>query len=137
MTDFGRDTSCTDGLHSGRIVTGALGVGQAGYRRLRTRRGTLRGPAREGSYGLALHELVGQTGDLAALVASLPAQIRAELKKDERVAEVVARVVRTVVTPATYLEIEVVMFTTDGTVSLTLGVSEVSVELLALNLGGG
>ncbi len=137
MTDFGRDTSCASSLRSGRIVTGALLVGEACYRRLSTRRGTLRGPAREGDYGLPLHELVGRTGDLAALVASLPGRIRAELVKDERVTDGTATVSRVTSGPSTSLEIAIVAYTTSGPVVLTVAVSEVSVELLTLSPGGG
>ena len=89
---YGRDTYCTDGVKSGRLVSGAILLAQALYRRLITVRGSLRGGEAEENYGFDIVGLIGANhteGDKAAL----PSKIRNELLKDGRVEDVTVEVV--------------------------------------------
>lgn len=90
--DFGKDTSCTDSLRTGRFVTGARLVAEAAYRRITTPRGVLRGGEDEQNYGIDLAEFIGaQAGP--SVKAMLPGVIRNELDKDERIDSVEVDVV--------------------------------------------
>jgi hypothetical protein len=131
MTDFGTDTSCTNGLHSGRLVIGPRLVAEACYRRLTTARGMLRGGEDEQNYGLDLMDLVGSIASRAQ-AAALPGQIQAELLKDERLVSVDVDVVSTVSGPSTSYAVSILGHTDDGPFTLVLGVSNVSVDLLGI-----
>ncbi len=95
---YGIETFCLDSLKSGRFVSGPMVVVQALCRRLRTRRGTLRGVGKEAEaaaiYGFDVCEYIGAVGYPTAL-AALPGFIRAELSKDDRVTDVTAKVTET------------------------------------------
>lgn len=128
---YGRDTYAVNGVRTGRLVTGTLLVAQALYRRLITPRGTL---LYDTSYGLDLSELVGEVGpELAA--AALPGMIRNELMKDDRVSDVGATI--TVVTEGAetelVIEIAAVLAESGETFSLTVGVSDVTTQLLGVS----
>ncbi len=130
-TDFGRDTSCTTELRTGRFARGARLVAEAAFRRLTTPRGMLRGGEVEAEYGLDLLGLVGSVttkGDAAALGG----RIESELRKDERIVSVVATVVEVVEGPATSWDISVEAETSAGPFALKIGVDELSVELLSI-----
>lgn len=86
-TGYGRDIYCDDRLRTGRLSSGIVTIGLAAYRRLITRRGTVRGNRQPLNYGLALDEYVGLLGTEAA-VALLPSVIRGELGKDDRIASI-------------------------------------------------
>lgn len=133
---YGRDVSCTTGLRSGRLVSGGRLVGEAVFRRLTTRRGTLRGGKDEADYGMQLMDEVGRND--AASVASLEGRIRQEVVKDARVLDCRARVVRTEVSAGRYA----LSVTVNGTLKagptfeLVLAVSDVTVELVGLSTAG-
>lgn len=131
MTDFGKDTSCTDALRPGVIVSGARLVGEAAYRRLTTPRGMLRGGDEEASYGFDVFELIGAVSSKSA-IAAIPGRVRNELLKDERILNV--EVTPTVRTdgPVTSILLEVRATTDDGPFTLTLTVDETSTELLGI-----
>ncbi len=131
MTDFGRDTSATDGLRTGRFSTGARLVAEAAYRRLTTPRGTLRGGEHEADYGLDLTELVGSSTTKSDALA-LEGRISNELAKDERILSTVVSVVLATDGPSTSLDIQVSATTADGPFTLVLLASDVTVELLDL-----
>lgn len=133
--DFGRDTSCTTELRTGRFATGARLVAESDFRRLTTPRGMLRGGEEEANFGLDLTELVGSVatkGDAAAL----PGRIQSELMKDERHESVAVTILETVEGPAVFWDIRVEAVTAAGPFTLTLKASAVTVELLGINTDG-
>jgi hypothetical protein len=130
--DYGTDTSCTDSLRTGRLVSGARLVAEACYRRLSTPRGTLIGGEDEEDYGLDLADKIGSIATKAD-VAALPGQIEAELLKDDRLESVEVDVTATWGTSgAVSLVVVVAGQTGAGPFKLTLGVSQVSVDILGL-----
>lgn len=129
--DFGRDTSCTTSLRTGRFVSGARLVGEAAYRRLTTPRGMLRGGEEEANYGLDLTELVGSVSAKRDQ-ASIPGRIRSELTKDERIVTVDVQVAISTAGPATTFDITIDAVTTAGPFTLVLRASALTVELLGL-----
>lgn len=127
--DYGREMSCTDSIHTGRFVSGALIVGQACYRRLRTPRGTLRD---DPSYGLDLRQFIGST-DTRKLEASLPGRIRAELEKDERIESVDVDILTATTTSGDVsFAITIEAVTSLGPFTLQVLASSVTVELLGI-----
>ena len=131
-TDYGRDTSCTTSLRTGRFVTGARLVAEAIYRRLTTPRGMLRGGEDEANYGLDLTELCGAT-DIKTLTASLPGQIESEVTKDERIDSVSVEVLAVTEGPETTFTIQISCTLLEGeTFELQLLASAVTVELLGI-----
>ena len=134
-TGYGVDMYCLDSWQTGRLVSGAVLVGHALFRRLTTPRGTLRGGAEESIYGLDLTEFVGAQSD-RLVMATLPDRIRAECLKDDRVSSVTASVF--VTTPSANdpsvrtLEVTLDCILSDSgeSFSLTLGVSDAGAELL-------
>ncbi len=133
MTDFGRDTSCTDGLRTGRFSTGVRLVAEAAYRRLTTPRGTLRGGEHEADYGLDLSELVGSSTTKSDALA-LEGRISNELVKDERILSATADVVLVQNGPAMELTITISATTADGPFVLVLLAKDVTVELLGIQV---
>jgi hypothetical protein len=134
-TNFGRDISCADALRTGRFATKARLVGEAAYRRLTTPRGMLRGGEEEQNYGLDLTELIGSTSTKAD-AAALPGRIRAELQKDDRIESVDVTVTEVTEGPSTSFVVAIEATTGAGPFTLTVGVDEVSVELLGLTEAG-
>ncbi len=132
-TDYGRDTSCTTELVTGRLVRGARLLGEAAYRRLTTPRGMLRGGEEEADYGIDLSELIGSTSTKSA-AAALPDRIRAELKKDERFESVDVRVVETTNGVSKSFEVFVEASTAEGPFTLAIAASDVTVELLGIEV---
>ena len=132
--DFGKDTSCTTGLRTGRLVTGPRLVAEATFRRVTTRRGMLRGGREERSYGVDLREYVGTTADRAT-AAALEGIVRAEVEQDERLLRAEVSVTSARVGPATHLAVTIAGYTAAGPFRLVLGVSEVTVDLLGLTVG--
>lgn len=129
--NFGLDTSCTDSLRTGRLVSGARLVGEACYRRLITSRGTLPGGEDEQNYGLDLADLLGSVSTKAD-EAALPGRIQTELLKDERLNAVDVNVVSTKSGPSVSWEITIEGHTDAGPFVLVLGVAGVTVDLLKL-----
>lgn len=129
--DFGRDTSCTDSLKTGRFATGLRLVAEACYRRLTTPRGMLRGGEDEANYGIDLSALCGSTNPRSD-ASALPGRIRNELVKDERVDEVDVEVL--VVTSGAEVSFNIKVTVTTGAGPFTLNVlaSSVSVALLGI-----
>lgn len=131
MTTFGRETSCTNSMRTGRTVTGVRVVAEAVYRRLTTPRGMLRGGEEEASYGLDLTEFVG-TMPSKSVEASLPGRIAAELAKDERIEKTDVDVLVTKSGPETTYGITVRCETAEGPFTLQLSASDVTVELIGI-----
>lgn len=129
--DFGRDTSCTSSISTGRFVTGARLIAEAAYRRLITPRGMLRGGEAEANYGLDLTQFCGTTNP-DSTAASLPARIRAELLEDERILTVDAEVLIVVDGPDTNFEITISCTTKAGPFSLQLLATQVTVDILGI-----
>jgi hypothetical protein len=126
---YGVDTWCGDRLVTGRMSRRSKTPLLAIHRRLITPRGTLRD---DPTYGFDVASYVGAVGYTTA-IAALPSILRAEISKDDRLANVSARVVATtsaaglvslVITVEGFLVDEETDFT------LTLGVSDVTVEIL-------
>lgn len=131
-TNFGRDTSCTSSLRTGRFVTGARLVGEAAWRRLNTRRGLLRGGEKEANYGIDLSELVGSV-QAKSDEAALPGRIQSELEKDERIDSVAVSVLATTTTAGLVsFEITIDAETKSGPFQLVIAASAVTVDLLRL-----
>jgi hypothetical protein len=136
MTDLGTDLSCTTSLRTGRYVTGTRLVAEAAFRRLTTPRGTLFWGEDEADYGLDLTELLLGQPNTTALASSLEGRIRNELKKDERIDDVSVAVVTSTLGAATTYDITIDGTTATGTFTLTIGASDVSVDLLGLAAEG-
>lgn len=130
-TTFGKDTSCTTSLKSGRFVSGVRLVAEAAYRRLTTPRGMLRGGEEEANYGLDLAALIGSTAS-RSVAAALPGRIDAELRKDERIQKVDVTVLATGGKLATY-HITIKCETAAGPFTLQVVASDVTVELLGIS----
>ncbi len=90
-TGYGTDMSCTDGIDTTRMVSGAELVAQAIYRRLSTPRGALTFSEAHLTYGFDVTEFVGQVG-YAVAEQALPAQIENEILQDDRVDSVTCNV---------------------------------------------
>lgn len=131
MTEFGKDTSCTDELRPGQLVTGKRLLAEAIYRRLTTPRGTLLGGEEEADYGIDLLDLVGSASSKSDL-AALPGRIQNELLKDPRIDSVSALVTSSSFGPSLSVTIEIDVISSEGPFDLQLSVNEVSVELLRL-----
>jgi len=133
MTLFGKDIACTTQLRAGRFTTGPRLVGESLYRRLTTPRGMLRGGEDEKNFGFDLLDLIG-SAVTESDAAALPGRIAAEAKKDERIDEVFVNVVRTQEGPVTSFVIVIDCTTAEGPFTLQLGVDDVTVELLGLQV---
>lgn len=133
-SNFGRDTSCTTSLRTGRFVSGVRLVGEAAYRRLTTPRGVLRGGEDEANYGLDLSELVGSV-QTKADAASLPGRIENELTKDERILGANVQVTQTTDGPAVTWEIAIEGITNEGPFTLVVAASALTVDLISLQVG--
>ncbi len=131
-TEFGKDTSCTDELRTGRYVTGLRLVAEACYRRLTTPRGTLRGGEDEQNYGLDLAQFVGSTNP-RAVEASLPGRIANELTKDGRVDSVEVDILTTTDAGLVTFAITVAVETAEGPFTLQVGIDDVTVSLLGFS----
>ncbi len=121
--DYGNDTECTKDLTFSRTeVTGETMMAQAMLRRLTTPRGTL---IESPDYGYDLRQFMKASTPPASVINS---NVENEVLKDERVADVT---VQTTFNEATgVLEISVVGFGAEGPFDLTIGISDVTVELL-------
>lgn len=135
-TGFGTDLWCLDALKTGRLVSGAELVAQAIYRRLTTARGTLRDGADGEVYGTDVADFVGLVGPDNA-VDAIPDVIVAEVLQDDRVDSVsvkssIARDAAGRV--AITVDIAATLADEGGDFTLTLGISDVAVELLGLSI---
>lgn len=133
MSDnYGTDLYCADQLFTGRLVTGVDLLAQAAYRRLTTPRGMLDDGDEGAIYGLDLADLIGQP---SGTVDSLPAIVSAELLKDDRFAAVdvsASSVTDSAGLTAITLAIGITPHDADEPFTLTVGVSEVTVQLLGV-----
>jgi hypothetical protein len=93
----------------------------------------LLGGEEEKNFGFDLLDLIGSVVTESD-AAALPGRIEAEAKKDERIDEVSVHVVRTQEGPATSFKITIDCTTAEGPFTLQLGVDEVTVELLGLQV---
>lgn len=134
--NFGKDTSCTNSLRTGRYVTGTRLVAEALYRRLITPRGTLQGGEDEQNYGLDLLDLIGSIDDAnGSKAAALPGQIQAELLKDERLTSVSVSVSSSKNGTILSWTVTINAQTDIGPFSLVLAVSDVTVDILGFQSG--
>jgi len=125
-TDYGRDTSCTRGIRSGRLVRGTVLLAEAIFRRLTTPPGMLRD---DPSYGLDLEAMIGLTGS-SAEAGMWAQQIRNQCLKDERLQDAIATVTRG--DPGTW-DVTVDCIAREGEpFSLRIGIAGVTVELLGI-----
>ncbi len=128
-TPYGRDTYCTNRLRPGRVVEGVELVGQALYRRLTTRRGTL---LDDPNYGIHLLELLGSSVS-EDMRASYPGRIRNECLKEPRVDSVTVTITENQEGAGLTWTVDLDVLTTEGdTFDLVLSVSDVTVDLLQL-----
>jgi hypothetical protein len=126
---YGVEVSLTDRLVSGRLVSGRAVVVEALYRRLITPRGTLRDDL---TYGFDVSGFVGSVGydRSGAVIAGMVVN---ELSKDDRVYNVTCEA--TLSTEANgsqilLLDVSATLQDSDEDFSLTLGVTDVTAELL-------
>lgn len=131
---FGLDTSCTDRLYAGRLVSGGQLLAEACYRRLTTERGSLEDDL---EYGFALHLLLGAEVTDADLM-SFRGRIEGELLKDDRLDPETLRVDVTperAVSGAVTLTIEINGEGIDGS-TFDLAIAANAVEVSLLRIGG-
>jgi hypothetical protein len=131
MTEFGKDTSCTTEIRSGRIVTGVRLVAEAAYRRLTTKRGLLRGGPGENNYGIDLADYCGVVAT-PNFIAGIPSEVENELLKDQRILSAETRVLVESIGPAVYLRLFIKCVTAEGPFTLQVGVDELSTQLLGI-----
>jgi hypothetical protein len=125
-TNFGRDISCTDGIKTGRFVSGVRLVAEALYRRFTTPRGSLLGAD---NYGLDLTSFLGAD---ARVLRSLPGQAQNEALQDERINRCEVTMTTESQAGRVSATLTVECETDEGPFELQLSVSEVSVELLGV-----
>jgi hypothetical protein len=133
---YGTDVWCGDQIVSGRYSTGWRTVALALYRRLITPRGMLRGGDDEANYGLDVSQYVGAVG-YPTSIAALPNIVRGELLKDDRVFDVNVRATTTQGADGlidVLLDVSVVLVDEGESFTLTVGVDEVTAELLDVRL---
>ena len=124
--DFGLDLSCVSDLEEeGRVVTGALLLGQALVRRWMTPRGMLLGSP---DYGTDLREFLNEDVDELTLIR-IKSEARAEALKDERVIDVTFNAATYDLTTGR-LFLEMAVEATEGTLTLKVAITDVTVELL-------
>jgi len=118
MTDFGRDTLCTDALRTGRYVTGVRLIAQRQYHALTTPRGALCGDERHRNFGDDLGELVGS--DVGpALDAAIRAKVNRAASLDEAVRTATATIKSTQAGDGTWTtRVEVAYDTNEGPFTL-------------------
>lgn len=128
---YGADTFCSDKYRPGKIVRGPTVVVQALFRRLITKRGTLRGGDEERAYGLDVAGFIGHVGPRAG--AALPTAIRAELLKDDRVSTVIVQVASVTETSGLQsftIAVSGALHDEEGDFEFTVQASAISIELL-------
>ncbi len=121
--DYGNDTECASDLTFSRTeVTGETMMAQAMLRRFTTPRGTL---INSPDYGYDLRQFVKATTPAESIING---NVENEALKDERVADVTVQTLFN--EEAERLEVTIVGFGSEGPFDLTIGISEVTVELL-------
>lgn len=132
---LGLDTYCLDELRTGRLVSGALLVGQNVYHFVTTPQGTLRGGEEEDRFGYDLAAKIGSaTSDAHA--NSVAAELRARLlQHDERIDQqsLTVTIVSSRVGPEVSWRVTIKGETAQGPFRLVLGIEGVTVELLGLS----
>lgn len=129
MNDFGTDIDCgPDGLSpTFDLVSGRDALVQAILHRFQTQRGSL---VDDANYGLDVTAWVGKKAGTTQRLAWEQA-LESEARKDERVLSARARL--TFDTQTGFFRFILAVTTADGPFSLTLAVTDVSVELLAVS----
>ena len=126
MADLGRDLSCLDDLTADfREVTGRRRLAEAVARRYQTDRGTLIG---DPNYGFNLTNLVNADVSPADLIAA-QSGAEAEALKEEQVR---SAVVTMTLAADGLLTVTCKLVDADGPFTLTLAVSDVTVQILEL-----
>ncbi len=128
MVDFGSDLSCTLDLDPRcSVVTGRRLLAEAIFRRITTRRGSL---IKSPNYGIDVSDYMNS--DMSPRdVAAMRAAIKSECEKDERVDSVEVGVQIPFRGIGVYT-VSIAIDDGDGPFSLTIAVSEVTVELLSI-----
>lgn len=125
---YGQDTSCTDILRPGVLVSGVMLIAEACYRRLITTKGSLE---YDPTYGYSLIDLL-QRAMLPDEIAAIPRNVRAELLKDDRIDDVTVDSSYDVGSAS--LSLTVRGTASDGTsFALVMNASQVSVQLVSIN----
>lgn len=128
-TDFGTDIDCgPDGLSpTFDLVSGRQALVQAVLHRYQTQRGSL---VDDRNYGLDVRAWVGKRADSVQRLA-WQGQLEAEARKDERILGAQARL--TFDTTTGFLRFTLAVETTEGPFTLTVAVTELTVDLLAVS----
>ena len=131
---FGQDTSATDQVRYGILVSGAKLVAESFFRFLRTPKGSL---LDDPEWGDAIADRLGSDFSQADADA-LPGQLEAELGRDDRVDDVQVSVVFSTIGAATRkLTITIDATFSDGSsFSMVLAYQDLTLSLLELNFGG-
>lgn len=137
-TGYGVEVSLTDRLITGRLVRGVAVVIEAYFRRLNTARGSLARTRltidEDLTYGFDVMGFVGAVG-LERSVFVVGGMVENELAKDDRAHDVKCQ---TSLVPADdggqmlLLDIDAILNDSGESFSLTVGVTGVSIELLAV-----
>lgn len=133
---YGRDTSCTDRLYPGRVVSGGVLLGEALYRRFRSEREQLQDDA---DYGLSMDTWLGAAAQ-PDLIASIPGQLQAEAAKDKRIDEITVTMIKERIGDSPGIGLTIVIEGTgvEGeTFEFAVHINDVTVELLRLEGSGG
>lgn len=131
---FGRDTSATDRVRYGRIVSGPLLVAEYFYRLFTSPKGSLLDD--DPAWGEALADKLGANYSQAD-VDALPGKIESIMLRDERV-DSVAIVATMTNGPGVKRSVKVTIgaqLVDGGTFTLALGIADLTVELLDISAG--
>lgn len=129
VVDYGRDTSCTTGLRSGRVVSGLRLLAEAAFRRITTPRGSLQGGEDEADYGIDIFELIGSV-ESESDAKAMAGRIELELRKDDRFQRVDVQVFLAEDGGAIEAEVQISILAAAGPFSFVVPVGEVEPELV-------
>lgn len=131
---FGRDTSATDQVRYGVIVSGAKLVAESIFRFLRTPKGSL---LDDQEWGYSLADRLGTDFDQPAADA-LPGELEAEIGKDDRIDDLEITAVLSSPTPTTRkLVLTIDATLSDGSsFSMVVAYQDLTLSLLEINFGG-
>lgn len=132
---YGRDTSATDQVHYGVIVSGAKLVVENILRLLRTPKGTLLDDL---FWGYSLADRLGSAFSQRDADA-VPGELEAEISKDDRVDVVtVTAVMSTIGAGVRRLKLTIDVELAAGvTFSMVLAYQDLTIEVFAIDFGGG
>lgn len=129
---YGKTVWCSNGLQTGRYVSGQTALALSLFRRFSTAPGTLQGGEEESNFGFDLSEYVGEVGVEVAVLA-LPAIVKAQAERDDRVLVASARVFLSTApdgVSVVVIELEITPADEGDTFPLTLQASAVTTSIL-------